>query len=119
MAVGSCSNKKVDWFKPTQGQVVLFRTELKSHSEQQFELKSKESLQLYMETNASYELMQKYHFASHLPVRLEHKNGIDSLATVKGAGGGLFPPIDGVIPLTLKNETEETLQIVICSEPKS
>ena len=114
----SCSRKDSQWFTLAEGETVVLTTEMAPRSQQEFDIKSTEALPLYLETDASYELMEQYNFAKRLPVRLEHKKSIESIATVKGAGTVLFIPFDGVIPLLLKNETNERLRVVVYRKKK-
>ena len=115
----ACNRSRADWFVPSHGQVVLIYVDIGSHSEKQFDIKSSKALQLYIETNASYELAEKHAFAAPFPVQLKHLKSVESIGTIKGAGGVLFQPVDGIIPLLLKNGTDVPLRVVICSEPNS
>ena len=100
------------------GDRVAFEERVAAHSQRDVNIPSAVAISLFLETNASYDLMQKYQGAARLPVRLEHKNGIDSVATVKGAGGGLYRSVNGVIPLIVKNETNESLIVRVIVEAK-
>ncbi len=108
----ACARKDEQWYTLSPGETVVLTAELESNSQKEFDIQSSEALPLYLETDASYELMERYSGVKRLPVRLEHRKSIEFIATVKGAGTVLFVPVDGVVPLLLRNETKERLRIV-------
>ena len=91
---------------------------LQPGAKHEFDILSDKPLALRLATNASHDLMEK-HSADlrNLPVKLAHRNRIEFLATVKGAGLVLFIPEGESIPLRLSNATSETLEIVVSSVP--
>lgn len=113
-----CGKGEFSWFQPDPGEKMEFSVTLQSGAKREFDIRSDKPLQLRLSTNASYELMVK-HSADWRdpPVRLAHRKRIEAVATVKGAGGVLFIPEGGLIPLRLSNATEETLEIVVSSVP--
>ena len=111
-----CSRQNGEWHALSPGDRIVFEGKMGRHSQRDLNLSSDVPLSLFLATDASLELKQKYQNADRLPVRLEHKNGIDFVATVSGAGGGLYPSINGVISLVLRNESDECLTVCVIAE---
>ena len=107
------------WFTVAEDDSVIISTAMAPHTQKEVDVPSAKRLLLHFETDASHELMAKYQFVRRQPVRLELRGGLESIATVKGAGTVWFTPTNGLIPLVLKNETDEKLRIVVFARKKA
>lgn len=117
LACAGCRKTEHAWFHAEKGQTLLYSSVIPPHTDREFDIPSSTPLQLSFETDATLELMEKYDPSPDLPVRLEHRKSIEAVASVKGAGGAIFAPVDGVIPLRLRNKLDVSIEVVVCSDP--
>lgn len=114
-AVSGCGRFSSPWMKLAAGERVVFETKLKKHTAQEVSIPSEDALLLSFESDASPALVESYRFARRMPVRLEHTHGLARVSTVKRGGEDLFPSVNGVVPLIMENNTDETLRVRIIS----
>jgi hypothetical protein len=114
LLVMSCGEKapaEDDWYQPTDGKTLIQRFSLDAGSTREVNIPSTTPLDLYIESNATVELALRYE--GSFPVWAKHRQRIESIGTVMGAGGALFIPVDGEIPLLIGNDTDTELEIAL------
>ena len=114
LLVLSCSEKSPvvdDWYQSTEGRTLIQRYTLDPGSTRELNISSPTPLQLYLETNATVELALRYR--GSYPVWVKHRQRIEAIGTVLGAGGVLFLPEDNEIPLLIGNDTDTELEIAL------
>lgn len=113
-AFAACSRQEkaeASWHRSAPGKKLLLGFSVPPNGERVFSIASTKALQLGIDSNASFELAERY--KDSFPVRLEHRKSIEAIGTVFGASGVLFQPVDGEIPLVVKNGTDTLLEIAI------